>query len=137
MIHDLYRQDGGIGANGNMVPDIGWFPEFFVSPGRAAGGEGVVNKHYPMGDKAIRAYSHQFTYKCMGLDLAIVPDFNTLLYLYEWPYKTIITNAAFIEINRFYHRHIFPKQNITNAAVFDYRLIYHVILTNQKLLQGA
>lgn len=115
-----------------MAPDICRLPEFFVSPGRTARGEGIVNKHNAMGDKAIRTNSHQFTYKCMGLDLAIVPDDNTLLYLHERPYKTIITNAAFIEINRFYDSYIFPKQNITNTTMFDYRLIYHVLLTNQK-----
>jgi hypothetical protein len=92
VIANRHWQNGGIGADTDMVADFGCTPQIAVPVRGTAGFEKVVDKHGTVRNDAIVAYGHEIAYEGMGLNFAAPADDGATLNFHKRANKSIITN---------------------------------------------
>jgi len=86
---------------------------------RAAGNEGIIDKHCPMRNEAIIPDGDQLTDEGVRLNPAALTYLCSFLYLHKWPNEAAISNRATIEIDRLHDGDVLTKLNVVNPRMPD------------------
>src|SRR6185437_295309 len=127
------RHDGGVGADRDAVADHGLAPQLLVAARRSPDGEGVVDEHHAMPDEAILADGDELADEGMRLHARTCADHRALLDLGEGTNKTIIADAAAIEIAGLDHLHARAEGDVTNAGLVQLGCVHDVIPSRLSL----
>jgi hypothetical protein len=100
-----------------MIANSRPFPLCHITPRRPAGSKQIIDEHHPMANKTFLSHTHQFAYKTMRLNLCPRPDNDIPLDLDKRTNKTILPDAAPIQIHRLYNLYAGAKADILNLGI--------------------
>jgi hypothetical protein len=111
-------EDGSICSDTHAIAKSGMAPQppFLC---RAAGNEGIIDKHCPMRNEAIIPDGDQLTDEGVRLNPAALTYLCSFLYLHKWPNEAAISNRATIEIDRLHDGDVLTKLNVVNPRMPD------------------
>jgi hypothetical protein len=114
-------EDGSVCPDAHAIAKSGVAPEppFLC---RAAGNEGIIDKHRPMRNEAIVPDGDQLTDEGVRLNTAALAYPNRFLYFDERTDKAAISNRATIDIHWLDDDDVLTKLNIDNPSTPDFRL---------------